>query len=79
MAEANHFLSSEGDICSLLHFGCFSSEITKSQQTLFCYFPGHGIVQEQSVHYFFPGAISAINSKLSITKIYAELRATFPS
>ena len=83
VAVANHFLSSEGDICSLLHFGRFSSEITKSQQTssviFFGTFSSYGIVQEQSLDYFFPGAISAINSKLSITKIYAELRATFPS
>ena len=53
-------------LSSVIFFGTFSS---------------YGIVQEESLDYFFPGAISAINSKLSTstTKIYAELRATFLS
>ena len=32
--DDNPFLSSKGDICSLLHFGCFGSE----KQTLYRYF-----------------------------------------
>ena len=52
----NPFWSSESLICSLLHFGCFSSKMTNSD--LFCYFKlfkiffgkfcNHGIVQKWS-------------------------------
>lgn len=36
-----HFLGSESNICSLLHFGCFGSEITNSLSlflNISCYF-----------------------------------------
>ena len=81
MAVANQFLSSEG-----VHFCILAVSAAKSQRVnklssfiFFGTFSSYGIVQEQSLDYFFPGAISAIHSKLSITKIHAELRATFPS
>ena len=89
----NPFLSSESDICSLLHFGCFSSEKNKLSSVIskhfwifslefFC-----GIVQEWSQgrdvnnNLFFLGIttvyLSLSPKKLSNTKIYAEPTVTF--
>ena len=53
----NSLLCSESDICSLLHFTCFGSQITNSLlifPNIFCYFLwnvffNYGIVQERSL------------------------------
>ena len=49
------FLNSESDICSILHFGCFKSQITNSlllfqtfSVVFFETFSNHGVVQDLS-------------------------------
>ena len=89
----NPFLSSESDICSLLHFGCFSSEKNKLSSVIskhfwiFSFEFFSGVVQEWSQgrdvngNLFFLGIttvyLSLIPKKLSNTKIYAEPTVTF--
>ena len=81
MTATMYFFSSESDICSLLHLQKLFRYFQAFSAISLGKFSDYGIVQERSPE---RKRLITINSyqalfKSSITKIYAQLKATFSS